>query len=93
MQKAVLRNFANFTRKYLCWGLFLIKLQANTGEAPTQAFPVKFAKYLRTPVLKNICKRLLLPITYSSKFLKDFIIFLPNVLYLPGRRVEAKSLS
>ena len=23
-----LKNFAIFTRKYLCWGLFLIKLQA-----------------------------------------------------------------
>ena len=54
-------------------------------------FPVKFTKYLRIPVLKNICERLLLPITYSSKFPKDFIIFLPNVLYLQGRRVEAKS--
>ena len=23
----VLKNFANFTRKYLCWSFFLIKLQ------------------------------------------------------------------
>ena len=66
-------------------------MQANTGEAPARAFPVKFTKYLRAHVLKNICERLLLPITYSSKFLKDFILFLPNVLYLQGRRVEAKS--
>ena len=25
----VLRNFASFTRKHLCWSLFLIKLQAK----------------------------------------------------------------
>ena len=27
-KKGVLKNFANFTGKYLCWSLFLIKLQA-----------------------------------------------------------------
>ena len=36
---------------------FLIKLQAYT---PTQVFPVKLEKFFRTPILKNICKRLLL---------------------------------
>ena len=42
----VLKYFANFTRKQLCWGLFLIKLQAfrplglqyYQKEAPTQVF-------------------------------------------------------
>ena len=28
IKKAVLKNFAIFTGKRLCWGLFLIKLQA-----------------------------------------------------------------
>ena len=27
-KKDVLKNFANFTGKHLCWSLFLIKLQA-----------------------------------------------------------------
>ena len=27
-KKSVLKNFANLTRKHLCWSLFLIKLQA-----------------------------------------------------------------
>ena len=27
-EKSALKNFANFTRKYLCWSLFLEKLQA-----------------------------------------------------------------
>ena len=40
-KKSVLKNFANFTRKHLC-------------------FPVKFAKVLGTPIIKNICERLLL---------------------------------
>ena len=28
-----------------------------------RCFPIKFAKYLRTPVLKNICQRLLLDLS------------------------------
>ena len=28
MKNGVLKNFANFTEKHLCWSLFLIKLQA-----------------------------------------------------------------
>ena len=27
VEKGVLKNFANFTRKYLCWSIFLINLQ------------------------------------------------------------------
>ena len=50
LKEGVLKRFANFTAKHLCWGLFLIKLQAQ----------VKFAKFLRTFILKNICQRLLL---------------------------------
>ena len=37
----VLKLFANFTEKRLCWSLFLIKLQAF------MCFPVKFSKFLR----------------------------------------------
>ena len=28
VEQGVLKNFANFTGKYLCWSLFLINLQA-----------------------------------------------------------------
>ena len=31
MKEAVLKNFARFTEKHLCWSLFLIKLQAFRG--------------------------------------------------------------
>ena len=47
-------NFANFTGKCLCWFLFLIKLQAfNFIKKSFQhrCFPVKPAKFLRTPFL------------------------------------------
>ena len=29
-KKAVLKNFAMFTEKHLCWSLFLIKLQVSS---------------------------------------------------------------
>ena len=57
-EKAVLKSFATFTGKYLCWRLFLIKLQFFRPEH--SYFPVNIAKVLRTPILKNICERLLL---------------------------------
>ena len=53
MKKGVLKTFANLTGKHLCWSLFLIKLQAFG------LFTEKFAKFLRTAILKNIYERLL----------------------------------
>ena len=52
--KSILKSFANCTRKPLCYSLFLTKLQAFRT--------VKFAKFLRTPILMNIYKSLLLSI-------------------------------
>ena len=42
--------------------------------AGLQLFPVKFAKLLETPILKNICKRLLLEVFYNKVALKNFAI-------------------
>ena len=53
-KKAVLKNF---TGKHL--SLFLINLQVS-GVPNIGAFFVNIAKFLRTPILKNICERLLL---------------------------------
>ena len=57
-KKTVLKNFAIFAGKYLCWSLFLITVQAFRLQ--DRCFPANFAKYLRTAILKNICQRLLL---------------------------------
>ena len=68
---AVLKKFAIFTGKYLCWSLFSMNVQA-LGPAsllkgtPTRSFPVKFLKFLRTPILKNNCEQLLLYFYYNS---------------------------
>ena len=62
--KVIIKNFAIFTEKQLRWSLFLNK---NAGlqswnfikkRLQHRFFPVNIAKFLRTPVLENICERL-----------------------------------
>ena len=64
-KKAVLKNFAIFTGKRLCWSLYF---NENAGlqscnfikkRLRHRCFPVNYAKFLRAPVLKNISERLL----------------------------------
>ena len=56
-KKGVLRNFANFTGKHLCWSLFLIELQEVCSFSKKglrhRCFPVEFTKSLRTPNFKS----------------------------------------
>ena len=64
-KKAVFKNFAIFTGKRLYWSLFLIKLQAVAcifikTRPLHRCFSVSIAKFLRTPILKNIYEQLLL---------------------------------
>ena len=65
-KKVVLTNFAKLTGKHQCRSLFFNKV---AGLMPAtllkmrlwhKCFVVNFAKFLRTPILKNICERLLL---------------------------------
>ena len=56
VRKGNLKNFPILTGKQQpCWSLFLTKLHAFIIK---KCFPVNIAKFLRTPILKNI--RLLL---------------------------------
>ena len=65
VKKSVLRNFEKSTGKHLCQSLFLVKLQARSATLLKKrlwhrCFPVNFAKFLRTPFLRNTSGRLLL---------------------------------
>ena len=72
VKKAVLKNFANFTGKHLCWSLFLITLQVFRPAILLKkillhwCFPMLFAKFLRTPSLQNIWERLFLFISLQN---------------------------
>ena len=81
VKKGVLNNFANFTGKHICRSHFLLKLQAedfyNKKRLQHWCFPVKCVKFIRTLILKNICKRL--NISIIVKLEKKNII--PKQLY------------
>ena len=61
--KDVFKNFANFTRKNLCWGLFLIKLHACIKTTflrfQHNCFSVKIAKFQGYFFFQKIYERLL----------------------------------
>ena len=60
VRKGVLRNFAKFTGKHLCQSLFFNNLFLILKKRLWHmCFPVNFAKFLRTPFLKNTSGRLL----------------------------------
>ena len=72
VKKGVLKNFAIFTRKHLCWSIFLIKLQAISSATLLKTnsnrgvFLWILQNFRRTPILKNICKWLLLAMSPHS---------------------------
>ena len=85
MKRAVVKNFAIFTGKHLCWSLFLMKLQAWRPAILLKRDPTQVFYYEYLEIFKN---------TFSEKhmqtaafayviFYAKFQIFLhfPNALY------------
>ena len=75
MKKGVLKNFTNF----LCWSLFLTNLWAFRPatlfkKIQNRCLPEKFAKFLRTPILKNISEQLLLFRIDLTNSVKTFVV-------------------
>ena len=64
LEKKLLFIISQYSQENSCvGGFFLIKLQAFSfikKRLQHSCFPVNIAKFLRTPILKKICKRLLL---------------------------------
>ena len=102
VKEGVSKKFANLTGTSLCWSLFSLKLQAQTcnfikKRFQHQRFPVTFAKFLKTSILKNICEKLLLFVSpqntianSSGKFGLDEtlteckVFFLKHSNFIPG---------
>ena len=68
-KKGVLKNFAKFTGKYLFQSPFFNKAAGLFVKKETLAyvFLVNFMKFLRTPLLQNTSKRLLLNFIFTEK--------------------------
>ena len=88
----VLINFAIFTRKQLCWSLFLIKLQAIRLQKRLEHmyFPVNIAKFLRTAFVIEHLWCLFLKRTPSLSYL--FIIsIIDKLLYSNSHLLVGKT--
>ena len=76
IKKGVLKIFAIFTEKDLCWNLF-IKLLINSlfikKRLQHRCFLKNIARFLRTPILKNICEWLLLMFLWTEYFKRDYV--------------------
>ena len=71
-KKGVHRNFSKFTGKHLCQSLFFNKVDSLLKKRLWhRCFPVNFAKFLRTPFLKEHLSWLLLK---SKRMLQSFRI-------------------
>ena len=55
---------------------FLSKVAGLQSASFLERESVKFVKLLRTIILKNISKRLLLEVVYKKAVLKNFVIFI-----------------
>ena len=55
---------------------FLNKVAGLQSASSLERESVKFVKLLRTIILKNISKRLLLEVVYKKAVLKNFVIFI-----------------
>ena len=64
IKKAILKHFVIFTRKHLCWDLFINEVAGHQACNFTKKrlqhshFLANIRKFIRKPILKNICKRL-----------------------------------
>ena len=66
VRNGILRKLAKFTGKHLCQSLFFNKVSGLRSLTLLKrrlwhrCFPMNFAKFLRTPILKNTSERVLL---------------------------------
>ena len=58
-KKGVLKHFPIFTRKHLCWSLFLVfGVNFIKKRLQHRYFPVNITNFLGAPILKNVWERL-----------------------------------
>ena len=87
LKNGVLKYFANYTGKHLCWSLFLIEslgLQLFKKVSPAQVFSYGICEIFKKPILKKICERLLLKPVQNSRGIPFFdnLHFWPNLVHM-----------
>ena len=92
--QCILKDFVIFRGKHLCWSLFFTKIlglkDCNFIKKRLQdrCFPANIAKFLRTPILKNIYKWSLPLPPKSRNLYEKFNIFGDILLYCLGHSVR-----
>ena len=79
VRKYVVKNFENFTLESFLWSCRLWACKFLKKRLQHKCFPVKFAKLRRTPILKSICRQLLLEVFYEKAVLKICNIYRTKV--------------
>ena len=64
----VLKNYAVFTGKHMCWSLFLIKFQAFTFTTPTQVFSSEYCENFKNSFFTEHLRWLLHVFLHSFNF-------------------------
>ena len=76
ISEIVIRNLVMTMFLSISYDYVVIKIQLQLKKRlQHRCFAVKFAKFLRAPILKNICKRLLLTVHYFRKQLIQMYAF------------------
>ena len=90
MKKGVLKNFAKFTGKYLCQGLFFNKVAATLSKKRLwhMCFPVNFIIFLRIPFFIEHLRCLLLVISINYTY---FTIFFHKLLVVKLKLLRKSS--
>ena len=76
IKKGILRNFAKFTGKHLCQSLFFNKVAGGLWH---RCFPVKFAKFLRTPFSEHLW----MTASADGWWVRESLCFRNNEIYFP----------
>ena len=81
IKKAVLKNFATFTWKHMCWSLCLIKLQTFRPVTPTQVFSCDYCEIFKNSYFEEHLR------TAASVYSEDLLKYKNCVIKICFQRV------
>ena len=93
LKQVFLKKLTKFIRKHLCWSLFFNKVSDLRNAAllkkrlQQRCFPANFVKFLKTPLLQNTSRRLLLFVIHLT------VSFCKEVLYIYSNLALLKKLT
>ena len=84
--KKVFLKISQISQENICVVVSLKRLQHR-------CFPVKFAKFLKTPVLRNICERLLFILSSTEVTFQAYETYNCHSLGRPGNKANSNKIA